>query len=121
MRRKLLAGGACALLAGVLLPAARAQDAAENGPPGDPLAGRKVARMCAVCHGINGLAKQPDAANLAGQDPGYIVRQLAAFRSGARKNETMNTMAQTLNDQQMRDVAAYFGGIRITVTSVPGP
>jgi cytochrome c553 len=120
--RTMLASGAMALLAVLLCVSVRAQDVpdAVTGPPGDPLAGRKVARMCAVCHGINGLAKQPDAANLAGQDPGYLVRQLTAFKSGARRNETMNAMAQVLNQQQMRDVAAYFGGIKIAVTQVPG-
>ena len=93
-------------------PAVHAQDA----PPGDAVAGRKiVARSCAVCHGINGIAKVPDAANLAGQNADYLVRQLTAFRSGDRKNEIMSTMAQSLNDQQMRDVAAYFSAIAIQV------
>jgi cytochrome c553 len=129
MRRGLrLAGGVATLLAAfatllAAFAAGHAQDAPADlgGPAGDPLAGRKVARMCAVCHGINGLSKQPDAPNLAGQDAGYIQRQLAAFKAGERHNEIMNAMAKTLGDQQMRDVAAYFAAIKVQVTDVPGP
>lgn len=94
-----------------------AQDApASDAPPGDAAAGRKIAtRVCQVCHGANGIAKLPEAANLAGQDPGYLTRQLAAFHSGDRKNETMQAVSQMLNPQQMSDVAAYYGGIKIEV------
>jgi cytochrome c553 len=117
----LQAGRAVALLAAVALaPAARAQDAPEA-PPGNVAAGRTVAQhVCQICHGLNGIAKQPDAANLAGQDPNYLWRQLTAFHSGDRKNETMGAVAQMLSPQQMADVAAYFGGIKIEVKSIPG-
>lgn len=87
---------------------------------GNPLAGRKVARLCSVCHGIDGIAKVPEAANLAGQNPAYLARQLQAFRSGERKNETMSVLAPTLSDTQIADVAAYYGAIQIAVTKVPG-
>ena len=117
----LRAGGALALLACFAHPVL-AQDAP---PPeaqmGDPAAGRKVAqRVCQVCHGLNGIARQPDAANLAGQDPGYLARQLAAFHSGERKNETMAAVSQMLSERQMADVASYYGGIKVEVKSLPG-
>ncbi len=103
----------------VLLLAAPAL--AQDAPAGDPLAGRKLARtVCAPCHGANGIAKLPEAANLAGQDAGYLQRQLAAFRSGERKQEIMSQVAGTLSDQQMADVAAYFGAIKVEVRAVPG-
>jgi cytochrome c553 len=124
-RKMIVAGGAIALLAAALAlgapalgqPAAATQD---DAPAGDPLAGRKLARSCAACHGINGIANTPDAANLAGQSSNYIVRQLLAFRSGERKNDTMSIMAASLTDAQIADVAAYFGQIQIQVTKVPG-
>ena len=108
-------GRALALLAIVALGhPALAQDA----PAGDAVAGRKLAlRICQGCHGANGIAKMPEAANLAGQDSGYLARQLAAFHSGERKNETMGAVSQMLNDKQMHDVAAYYGGIKIEVKS----
>ena len=57
-------------------------------------AGKKKARLCAVCHGLDGLSKNPEAPNLAGDDAGYIVKQLKAFQSGARQNEQMSIMAR---------------------------
>jgi cytochrome c553 len=121
----MVAGGALALLAAafalgaaaVAQPAAEAQD---DAPAGDPLVGRKLARACAACHGVNGIASTPDAANLAGQNASYIIRQLRAFRSGERKNDTMSIMAATLTDAQIANMAAYYGQIQIEVTKVPG-
>ena len=113
-----MAGGVATLLAVTFgcMPA-WAQDA----PAGDALAGRRMARtVCAPCHGTNGIAKLPEAANLAGQDAGYIQRQLAAFKSGERKNEIMSQIAGTLEDKQMADVAAYFAAIKVEVKEVPG-
>lgn len=115
MRLSLVAAsGAFALLAG--LPPALAQDATA----GDAARGRKVARVCSACHGIDGIAKQPDAANLAGQDGGYLVRQLLAFRGGDRKNEVMSLIADGLSDTQIQDVAAYYSAVKIQVVGVPG-
>ena len=109
----LRAGRAVALLAVVSLGhPALAQDA----PTGDPVAGHRLAqRVCKACHGLNGIATLPEAANLAGQDAGYLARQLAAFHSGERKNETMAAVSQMLNGKQMADVAAYYGSIKIEV------
>lgn len=92
---------------------------ADENLTGNPIAGRKVARLCAVCHGIDGIAIVPEAANLAGQNPAYLARQLLAFRSGERKNDAMSMIAPTLNDTQVADVAAYYGAVQIEVTKVP--
>lgn len=87
----------------------------------DPGAGRALAaRTCQACHGLDGIAKLPEAANLAAQDAGYLTRQLLAFRSGERVNEQMSLVAKPLTDQQIADVAAYYAAITIKVTSVPG-
>ena len=75
----------------------------------DVCAGRAVAgRICAACHGVDGIAKLPEAANLAGQDATYLTRQLEAFREGTRVHEQMSVIAKTLSDTQMADVAAYY-------------
>jgi len=87
----------------------------------DALAGRKIVQqVCSACHGLDGIAVLPEAANLAGQDAGYIKRQLEAFKDGSRKNEQMQVFAAQLNDQQMEDLAAYFSQIEIKVVKVPG-
>jgi cytochrome c553 len=80
----------------------------------DPAAGKKVASgMCAVCHGVDGIAKQPDAPHLAAENVEYLLRQLKAFKSGERKHEQMSIIAQSLSDEQMADVAAWYSQIKI--------
>ena len=103
-------GGASAagfLLASILQPAPALADAA---------AGKKKAARCAVCHGLDGLAKQPDAPHLAGESPIYLTRQLQAFRSGERKHEQMSIIAQGLSDEDIADLVAWYSGLKIAVT-----
>lgn len=66
------------------------------------------ARMCVPCHGPMGLSVQPDAPNLAGQPRGYLMAQLAAYRSGKRVNEQMNVMAKGLTDAEIAEIAEWF-------------
>jgi len=80
----------------------------------DPAAGKKVASgMCAVCHGVDGIAKNPDAPHLAAENVEYLLRQLKAFKSGERKHEQMSIIAQGLSDEQMANVAAWYSSIKI--------
>lgn len=86
---------------------------------GDPAAGRKVMTQCQVCHGKDGLAKLPDAPNIAGQKEAYLVKALQAFKSGERKNEQMTIVVKSLSDADIANVAAYFSSIKITVEVPP--
>ena len=80
------------------------------------LAGAKEkAAQCFVCHGADGLAKVPDAPNLAGQNGAYLVKALRDYRSGKRENEVMSMMAKNLSDQDINLVASYFSSIAVTV------
>jgi cytochrome c553 len=80
----------------------------------DPAAGKKVAQgTCAVCHGVDGIAKVPDAPHLAGENVEYLVRQLKAFKSGERKHEQMSIIAQSLDDAAMENVSAWYSQIKI--------
>jgi cytochrome c553 len=87
---------------------------------GDVKAGRAKAQMCQACHGLDGLSKVPDAPNIAGQTEPYIVAQLKAFKSGARKNDAMSVVAPALSDADIEDLAAYFSAIEINVVKIPG-
>jgi cytochrome c553 len=71
--------------------------------------------QCFTCHGQDGLAKVPDAPNLAGQNESYVVKALQDYRSGARKHEVMSMMAKPLSDNDIAQAAAYFSGIQIEV------
>jgi cytochrome c553 len=87
---------------------------------GDVKAGRAKAMMCQACHGLDGLSKTPDAPNIAGQIEPYLVTQLQAFKSGARKNDAMSVVAPSLSDKDIEDLAAYFAAIEISVGKLPG-
>jgi cytochrome c553 len=86
---------------------------------GDIKSGRTKALMCQACHGIDGLSKVPDAPNIAGQTEPYLVAQLQAFKSGARKNDAMSVVALSLSDQDIEDLAAYYSAIEISIVKVP--
>ena len=87
---------------------------------GDVKAGRAKALMCQACHGMDGLSKAPDAPNIAAQIEPYIVAQLQAFKSGARKNDAMSVVTPSLSDTDIEDLAAYFAAIEINVVKMPG-
>jgi cytochrome c553 len=83
---------------------------------GDAKAGRaKAESVCSVCHGVDGLAKIPEAPNLAGQTETYLIEQITAFKSGERKNEMMSVVVQDLSDTDIENLAAYYSGIGISV------
>jgi cytochrome c553 len=106
------AGTAAAVFSGlaVVCGVAAAQDVA---------AGRRKAVACQACHGLDGIAKLPDAPHLAGQPAAYLARELNAYRTGARRNEVMSIAAKALSDQEIRDLAAYYSAIQIEVKAVP--
>ena len=82
----------------------------------DAAAGKKLAQQrCAVCHGVDGLAKMPIAPHLAGENEVYIQTQLKAFRTGKRVHEMMSVVVQQLSDQDVADLAAYYAAIEVTV------
>lgn len=87
---------------------------------GDVNAGRAKALMCQACHGMDGLSKVPDAPSIAAQIEPYMIAQLQAFKSGARKNDAMSVVAQTLSDADIEDLAAYFSAIEINIVKLPG-
>lgn len=81
----------------------------------DAQAGRKKARACAACHGIDGLSKMPMAPNIAGSPAMYLEKQLQAFRSGERKDDTMSLIAKPLSDDDITDIAAWYSGLTVDV------
>jgi cytochrome c553 len=83
--------------------------------------GRKIAAAkCQMCHGLDGQAKLPAAPNLAGQTEGYLVAQMQAFHSRARKNDMMSLVVPQLSESEMADVSAYYAAIEVKIGKVPG-
>jgi cytochrome c553 len=81
----------------------------------DAAAGKAKAQMCAVCHGLNGIAKVPDAPNLAGESAVYTTKQLKAFKEGKREHEQMSLIAASLSDEDIADLAAWYASLKVTV------
>ena len=82
--------------------------------------GRSVASFCANCHGAAGISKYPDVPNLAGQNPGYLLRQVEAFASGQRKSEFMNGLMKLLSPRERAGIANYYASLNV-VPSMPKP
>jgi cytochrome c553 len=75
---------------------------------GDGAAGATKAATCTACHGLNGNSVNPEWPVLAGQNANYLRDQIHRFRDGKRVNALMMPMVQSLTDQDVEDLAAFF-------------
>jgi cytochrome c553 len=74
----------------------------------DIAAGKEKAELCVGCHGDNGISQMENIPSLAGQPDQFIQWQLVYFRAGARKNEQMQPIVEQLNNDDIRNLGAYF-------------
>ncbi|HET9579880.1 MAG TPA: c-type cytochrome [Usitatibacter sp.] len=92
---------------------------------GDAAAGRNKVYQCQGCHGIVGwktaFPEVYHVPKLGGQNPAYIVAALKEYKSGDRDFATMRAIASTLSDQDMEDIAAYYGAGSRVATDSPRP
>ena len=65
-------------------------------------------QVCGACHTADGTRGSPANPILAGQHAEYLVKQLAEFKSGKRKNAIMSGMAAPLSEEDMKNVAAFY-------------
>jgi len=75
---------------------------------GDVERGREIAAACSACHGPDGSSPSPTFPVLGGQHAAYLVQALLAYQNGTRADSIMSGAVQTLDRQQLEDVAAYF-------------
>jgi cytochrome c553 len=85
--------------------------------------GAKKVAMCVGCHGIIGYqASFPEIHKvpmIAGQSATYIVSALTAYKGGDRKHPTMRAIADTLTEQDMADLAAYYSQLGVKEGDAP--
>ena len=90
---------------------------------GDVAAGQKKNAMCLGCHGIVGYqASFPEVHKvpmISGQGAGYITSALNAYRKGERKHPTMRGVAQSLSDQDIADLSAFYSASGVVVGAAP--
>jgi cytochrome c553 len=77
----------------------------------DVAAGKTTAEGCAGCHGADGISQTVETPSLAGQPDDYIQWQLVYYRRGARKNELMESVAQSLTNEEIRNLGAYYASL----------
>ena len=74
----------------------------------DVAAGKEKAELCVGCHGEGGISQMENIPSLAAQPDLFIQWQLVFFRAGARKNEQMQPIVEQLNNDDIRNLGAYF-------------
>ena len=120
---------ACTIACALALSACGKQESAEAGhepahasssaglPDGDAAAGKALAtkkgasgQACVDCHGADGNTPLDGSyPKLGGQYYDYLEHALQQYRSGAREHALMSQQAKDLSDQQIADLAVYFG------------
>ncbi len=78
---------------------------------GDAQAGKAKAAACAGCHGANGQGVPPNP-GLAGKSEDQLLQAMKDYKSGKRNNAVMKGLTTPLSDQDMANLAAYFGSLK---------
>lgn len=120
---KILLSVSSLLVACVTTVTAYAQDI-----KGDAGAGAQKNALCVGCHGIKGyhigFPEVHQVPKISGQSAGYIRAALHAYKAGDRKHPSMRTLASSLSDQDIADLAAYYegtgSGVMLPATAAEG-
>jgi cytochrome c553 len=81
---------------------------------GDAEAGQQKSATCAACHGVDGNSVVAMWPKIAGQHEQYLARHIQLIKDNARPVPEMYGIAQTLSDQDILDLAAYYSSQTIT-------
>ncbi len=71
--------------------------------------GRHLSGECSACHRVDGTDN--GIPSITGWEPEDFVHTLAFYRNGERNNPAMVSVAQSLDDDQMKALAAYYGSL----------
>jgi cytochrome c553 len=78
-------------------------------------------RLCASCHGEHGLPSDQTVPIIWGQRAAYLRKQLDDYRSGDRDSEIMSSIAESLSDAQITQLATHFADAAWPVQRKPAP
>jgi cytochrome c553 len=79
----------------------------------------KASEVCLACHGTNGVGITADYPTISGQHRDYIIRALADYKNGARKNMVMAPMASNLSREDIEALAAFYSAQKPALQTVP--
>jgi cytochrome c553 len=85
--------------------------------------GRRFA--CGACHLMSGQG-HPESADLAGMPAEYLIRQMAYYKAGTRKDDArMGPIARAISDEDVRQAAEYLAALKprawVKVIETPTP
>ena len=86
---------------------------------GNISSGKEKAAACVSCHGDNGNSMAPTFPKLAQQHSSYLIKQLRAFKNGARNDPMMSSIAMGLTEEDMIDIAAYYAEQEVSANQLP--
>ena len=78
--------------------------------------GRKVAAVCANCHGEGGNSVRPEIPNLAGQNPAYLLEQVRQFADGRRRDMFMEGMIRAMNSDEKVGMVLFYSAQQVVHT-----
>jgi cytochrome c553 len=74
--------------------------------------GNGKVRACMGCHLSSGMG-HPESSSLPGINAAYLARQMADFKSGARKGATaMTVLAEAISDEDVKAASDYYGALK---------
>src|ERR1700694_4715343 len=77
--------------------------------------GPGINMACGSCHLMSGQGHS-ESADLAGMPAEYLIRQMAYYKAGTRKDDArMGPIAQAASDDDVRQAAEYFAALKPTV------
>lgn len=82
---------------------------------GDAAAGQMKALVCTACHGPDGNGIAPNFPKLASQGQPYLFKQMMDIKEGRRVVLEMTGQLTNLNEQDLRDIAAFFSNLKVSV------
>ena len=80
---------------------------------GDASAGQSKTAVCAACHNADGNSAVGTFPKLAGQNETYLLKQLKEIKDGTRPIVEMTGLLDSLNEQDLADIAAYFASQKV--------
>ncbi len=75
---------------------------------GDVKEGKSLASDCKDCHGSKGISSMSESPNLAGQQEQYLINAMKRYRDGTFENDLMTPVMESLSDEDIENLAAYF-------------
>ncbi|MGH7030077.1 MAG: c-type cytochrome [Stellaceae bacterium] len=69
-------------------------------------------QLCASCHGRDGVPSDHTVPIIWGQQAGYLRKQLNDYKNGDRDSQSMSSIAESLSDRDVSQIAAQFGSAK---------